>query len=249
MKSILSFSLLLTLLAALLCSFAFADILPEPKVGTEFYEEHWEEFSGVHMSFYVESDSGFAQVYTEPNGTVRLTLENGKRIYVYMSYTDPDGVEWFHYDYGYIKSSDCKEVYTSIQFKREHQDSILPYTSDASQYIGTENVVFWTYPNSGEYFYIDEVPLDESFQINSVYTDENGTVWGNVGYYYGIKDFWVSLSDISGTGETPVNSASPFDTPQTSDGAPNFIVLAVIMVAAVVGVTLLLIFGTKKKKK
>jgi hypothetical protein len=103
--------------------------------------------------------------------------------------------------------------------------------------------------------------IEENFSINEIYTDKNDREWGYIGYYCGVRNCWVCISDPAGsTLETaPSSPAVPSPDALPSPDVPSVmqkdqtpvLLLIVGIVAAVVVVTgvLIAVFWKKNRKQ
>ncbi|MDE7293781.1 MAG: hypothetical protein K2N72_05095, partial [Oscillospiraceae bacterium] len=208
---------------------------------------------------------------------VRL-VQNGDVLHSNPFYTDSEGVRWA-YDYswedtgkaGWYKTENVELVYDSISFEEEHRDEFVYNKGQLNDYVPEKQVVFWTYPGSGEIDFVvskeEWIPKKGYVDItDKTYADENGDEW-----LYIARGFrsWVNLSDIEGEtaaemqGERiyvtteaieeasePVLVVSNIPTPDRAE-KPNFqlpLILA-LCAAAAAGGFLLGIMAEKKNKK
>ena len=93
--------------------------------------------------------------------------------------------------------------------------------------------------------------------FSTLYTDGNGLRWGYVGYYMGRRDSWVCLDDpMNDRLDTNIVAVEPSaaqlrGAPTVTPGSTNRmpLVLAGVLVALVVVVTLLVIRKVRPKKR
>ena len=69
-----------------------------------------------------------------------------------------------------------------------------------------EKAVLWSYPCSGENQGILEP--EEELTFSEFYKDSQERIWGNLGYYRGIRDRWICLSDPENE-EIPMEEEPP----------------------------------------
>ncbi|MEG0875530.1 MAG: hypothetical protein RSD32_01030 [Oscillospiraceae bacterium] len=223
--------LTLSLLASMLCGFAMADVIWEPE--DDFYTAHRNECELMNRNFYANGETGFLEVFSKPEGESRGFADNGEVFHVQFTYADKNGGNWGSIEYatsgerlvgrtgdvsnaGWVKMSELLQKYDYISFDEEHGDEYKAYVGDYSELKNIKNIVTWTYPCSGETQGLIQ-ENDENLIIETVYTDASGQDWGFVGYYMGMKNCWICLSD-------PLNDAiapAPTATPKLHSPAPN----------------------------
>ena len=180
----------------LLWSFpARADVIWEPE--DSFYASHAGECTYVNRQFTANGPDGTVIVYKSPVlAEVVDTWENGHRVSITHVYRGSDGIEWGIYDdykgkCGWVPMDYMKVVYDGISFEEEYKTEIQDKKGELdSKYLDTD-IYFWDYPGSDAFIQI--TARDHMPQYNEVFTDESGYTWGNVGYYYGVKNYWVCI--------------------------------------------------------
>lgn len=271
-------ALMLLCLAALLCGTALADVIVEPN--DDFYSSHRDDCVYNGREYFSNGPTGYLDVYDRPGGTLvgRSANREGFRVqFNYLEGTTQWGVVNYEYDNGVIESSDDWDAatgwvkmsdmtikYDSKEFQKDHAAEILTDTDtqtvDLSGLYGKE-IVFWTYPHSGEDM-DDDVVLSEDYGIefDSYYVDAEGLNWGHCGYYMGLKDFWVCISDPTNENLSVSEQKVDFFTPGPGDGttpaastaapAPaNLTLIIIVCVAVLAVITVILIFVVRKKNK
>ena len=253
-------------LVSLLCGFALADVIFEPD--DDFYSSHSSECEYVNRDYYANGVSGFTELFSKPNGNSLGFADNGELFHIQFSYKLGDEL-WGLAEYsesgnkliarngdayktGWIKLGDMSLEYDYISFDETHSSEYKNYEGDYSELAGVTNIVIWTFPNSGESSGTIE-QADENLTLSNVYTDIDGAQWGFVSYYYGMKNFWICLSDSSGT-EKPakdipavvLNSPEPNAQPEST--ANGFSTVIIICVAAAMLCTATALALLKKKK-
>ena len=108
---------------------------------------------------------------------------------------------------GWIRMDDLALVYDHISFDEEHGKEFVPYNGDYDALRNAKDVIFWTYPGSGENVSTED-KISEEFRIEHTYTDTAGRQWGYVEYYFGYRSFWVCISDPSDP-NLPANTPIP----------------------------------------
>lgn len=252
-------SLILSLVLMLACTMSVsADVIFEPD--DDFYEKYRSECTLTERYFIAAEE-----VYTvnEPGSEVVYGKVNeGDRVYISYTYEDSDGIVWGLISFtenisGWLPMGYLEVIYDNISFTQEFGSEFNTETDDL-KLPETEKLIFWKYPGSESYAEMelwDESYMDMGF-IHS-YTDANGTVWGYVGYFYGM-DGWLRIDDPSSTEVVSVlernnenlypDSVADVDSAIVKGGLSP-IWIAVILVAAACAVTVVLIFVLTKKKK
>ena len=196
-RSILTLALVFLMLTALAIPVA-ADVIVEPN--NLFYATHREECEYLRVRYYLtNSDAGYVYLYQSPdNALTAKSYPNGEKVALTWLYTAPDGEDWgmLGDESGWFRLSDLSLVYDSREFLKDNEAKCLPYEKDSFAPIEGSNaspVLTWTYPG-GELRErkITEGELTEF--VSQTYTDENGTVWGYIGYRYGEREFWICLT-------------------------------------------------------
>ena len=254
------------ILVSLLCGYALADAIFAPE--DDFYNSHAGDCEYINRDYYANVESGFTELFTKPNGSSLGFADNGELFHIQFSYKLGDEL-WGLAEYSesgnkliarngdvyktaWMKLSDFTTKFDYISFDEAHSSEYNAYEGDYSELSGVVNIVMWTFPNSGESNgTVDQV--DEDFAVGSVYTDIDGVKWGFVSYYYGMKNFWICLSDPINTDKaakdvpavilnTPEPGAQPVST------ANDMTTVIIICVAAAL-LCSALAFALLKKKK
>ncbi|MBP5225112.1 MAG: hypothetical protein J6Z38_05980 [Lachnospiraceae bacterium] len=177
-----------------------ADLIWEPS-GNDFFSKHREEMRLEDHSFDVQAPGGSTPVYVSPVSNMRVgTLENGTRVLGSYSYTGDDGVKWIIIDRfgsaeveGWVPADHLWRVYDSGLFAEQHGST---FTSEKGTVVisGEEHVCLYRYPGCP-----DEPPAfgggGETFEIPyyNVFTEADGTRWGQTGYVRGLRNYWIDL--------------------------------------------------------
>ncbi|MCI8442763.1 MAG: hypothetical protein HFG27_09565 [Provencibacterium sp.] len=248
-------ALLAALLLFLLPVQANADVLVEPE--DSFYRRHAEDCDGLFRWYQANGEEGYAAMLDQPGGHVIANIRNGTELF--MSHVYRGSGEWGYTEQdaslegiaaarkgglsGWINLSGLRPVYDSVAFREDHAQQILPFSGDMGSLMQAERVQLWKYPGApAQETFLEKI--DDSFQLAGCYTDEDGRLWGWVGYYRGWRDIWVCLSDPENTAlperipEQP--PLYPAAEPPVPKGYPSFI-LAAVLVALVIGLTLFLL--------
>ena len=265
MKKLSIFCCFLLLITLMLPVTALADVIYEPF--DNFYEQHRDECTYVGRNYTADGPNGDLTVYTSPtNSDIKKTYPNETALYISYTYQAPDGTLWACCDNwednitGWVPMDYLNLIYDEQSFYEEHIDQIVPVqvSLDSAELTG-KTVYFWAYPGSSDYIDV-EMSADYRPSFQESYTDENGTEWIRCGYFMGIKGTWVNLNDPTADyetlfpnlpSETEPATTVPAVTEQVDEikPAPSGITVTVILaVAAVVGVTAILLVLLKKKR-
>ena len=182
---------------------ALADVAFEPD--DSFYARHRSECQYENRSYYTSGAEGYVLVYASPVGEARDSLPNGTCIRIYYTYDDG---AWGQTEYrsdasssgdarssGWVRMSDMVVDYDSRAFYEEHADEFS--MKEASLRPRLDAVIYgYKYPGSG--IVVDELDgawARDELYFKEIFTDPAGREWGQIGYYYGRRDFWVCLDD------------------------------------------------------
>ena len=243
-----------------------ADVIYQPF--DDFYFEHMTECDRVSRSYTASGPNGTVTLYTDPvSGTAEAECPNGTTLFVSYTYADADGVLWGCCDdwetnvTGWAPMAYLRLIYDGISFAEEYGDQFVEaqITPDFALIEGNK-LYFWTYPGCSEPMEL-EVNADRLPECYQTYTDPDGNVWGLCGYFLGIKNQWINLSNPSADYETlfpniaeetvPSETEMP-DTeplPEIKPAGSDLVLPVSCAVAAVVIVTGLLLVVLKKKKR
>lgn len=186
-------------LTILLCIFfqaesVHADVIFEPK--DFFWRLHCEQCVYTSRVYIVNGYGGKTWLYSSPLSFKKPSfLKNGDRYYISFEYTDKKDNVWGYIDTGgkkgWVPLVYMYPVYDSTAFKEEYRVRIREESGELNVKYG--NIIYrWDYPGS-EDAYPMEIQEDSAIQYDSLFKDEEGNRWGNVGYYMGNRDFWVYL--------------------------------------------------------
>ena len=254
------------MLVSLLSGYALADVIYQPD--DNFYNSHASDCEYLNRDYYANGESGYMELFTEPDGSSLGFADNGGVFHVQFTYKSGDttwGVVEYstsgdklipsnesEYKTAWIKLSVAVLKYDYQSFDADHSSEYTTYDGDYSEFSGVKNIVMWTFPCSGENNGLVE-GTDDNFAIQSVYTDSEGRKWGFVSYYYAIKDFWICISDPTSTDIAAVGveapalySPEPGSEPESS--ANDMTTVLIFCVAAAVLIAVVLIAVTNKKK-
>lgn len=174
--------------------------------------------------------------------------------------------DWLEWDkesgIGWVKMSDLLLVYDEQSFEAEHGKEFTEYDGSFDKLCSSkgQRVIVWSYPGSGV-ISADLKTLDQTYgalKPSAMWMDANGQVWGKIDYYKAARG-WACLSDpadenlpvtehsytfypaASGTDGAKAQTKTA-DAAETGDSGVTF------AVAAVCGVTALLLVSLRKKK-
>ena len=255
-------------ITALLCLFclvlpwfsrqtAVADVIFEPE--NSFYVSH-ADLCLYHTRNYTPSEA--TEYYNAPGDAFAAgSLEAGERIPIEWLYRDSTGRDWGYFEQyspnrsGWLLMEKMYLVYDSEAFINDHWDELDRNTTETIP-AGTA-VNFWTYPGAGQ-SYIGYDSLPDALEVSALYTDTSGRQWGYSAYFFGDRDFWVCLSDLTAdtlpTDMEPVQNLYTAPAELTADPEPlnsspiPVVLLIVLPVAAVILISILLLQKFWKKR-
>lgn len=176
-----------------------ADVIVEPD--NLFYATHRKECEYIRARHYLtNSDQGHVYLYQSPDNRLSVrSFPNGEKVTLTWLYTASDGEVWgiIADESGWFRISDLSLIYDSQEFLKDNADKCLPFDRSTHEpIVGSEEtpVLSWTYPGGKRAYYDIQSGNVVEF-VSTVYTDENGTLWGHIVYMYGMRDFWVCLSE------------------------------------------------------
>lgn len=268
-------SIFLTLLALLaLCVPARADMLWEP-YGNIFYDKHFGSCDYIGRDYYANGAEGFVTLWDAPGGSVvEAQYENGTRLCVYWQYKDWGCITVFmekgkHID-GWVPMKDLYLVYDHISFEEEYGAYFKPYDGqfDGSGLKDGDEIWIWEHPLSygpkdtlkisPDWDFLEQLQgsTGSPSAFSQTYTDQNGRIWGYVGYLYGYRSFWVLLENptCDGIMTSCIPEADGLITsgeivPPRTPVLPTVSYLPCFLVAGVVAVTAVLLVMMKRRRK
>lgn len=253
----------------MLCLFVFflasktakADLIIEPD--DAFYRSHRPSCTYVSRFYIANGEDGYSTIYVNPESKLTVyKVTNGTEFYVSFSYDK----SWLYcqvtiyaedgsvsYKKGWIPEKDCLLKYDGIAFYDDHISEVKDYQGEFDQYQLEKEILVWSYPGSGEI--VRRFKEFDPSHIAYVYTDEQGQTWGYIQYHFGTVNAWVCMGDpenedlpvqkiMNGDLIPPVEPKSSF-----KDGENIPFLVAALLVAGVVVVTLLLIRRLYKKNR
>jgi hypothetical protein len=262
-KTILTLALVCLMLTALAIPVT-ADIIYEPN--NLFYVTHSKDCEYLRVRHYLaNTEAGYAYLYQSPDNpmTVRA-YPNGEEVAITWLYTASDGAQWgmIGDESGWICLADWSLVYDSREFLKDHETECVPFEGESAAEIpATEEkpVIAWSYPGGDRAKYTLSSG-NVAYFVGQTYTDANGTVWGHIGYMYGMRDFWVCLSnpydESVGGYALPDHEITLKQEPVAADDIPvsdgnkvMLIAVGVLIVGVVIGTTVIIRVAFVKKNK
>ena len=212
-----------------------ADVIWEPD--DNFYYEHREDCRYVNRNFTANGPDGEVIVYKSPeNPKVVDTWENGFKAYISHVYTDEEGNEWGIYENyetdvkGWVPMTYMKVVYDGISFSEEYGDSFVETYEPFPEELAGQTVYCFSYPGAKNAYEMRMPDVAEEMPMYArTFTDEQGMVWGYIGYFRGVRDCWVCITNATATYEElypeggPVRGEEVQETPvpETADEENN----------------------------
>lgn len=191
------FCLILTL-ALLLClsTTAFADIIWAPFEG--FYTDNREYFTYAGYYAYANSPTGEVMLYDKPDGNQVGAIPNGETVYIQHIYETKDSPAWALFtDETYALLSDLMNRYDR-EFFDDHPEITEAAPVGFSVTIPKDApILCWTYPRGTYTQEQNHWDADIMSGLAEYYTDEDGLVWGYMGYWMGHQNIWICLSDYN----------------------------------------------------
>lgn len=226
------FCLLSILVCCIFCSFPVkADIIWEPD--DNFYYDHASECTYVNRVYTANGPDGIVIIYKSPESPRVITrLENGSNTYISYTYEAPDGILWGIYEdsdhnqTGWMPMDYMVVVYDSISFAEEFEHDIVKQDGSLDDSYQGKEIYLWKYPGAESCYQMG--PNEYLPSYSSVFVDEEGRSWGNVGYYLGMKNVWVCIDQPTADfdmlypdgapqrGNTPSDLGKPITAESTS---------------------------------
>ena len=271
MKRLLVFALCAVLMATLALP-VFADVIWIPSQSeSSFFWNHQDECELEEKWYYANSPEGEVALRKEPDGKVKTRVDNGTVLYVSYTYQDWGMVDNPKGDGTYLWAAleDLVPVYDYRDFREDHPLTEKPGDMTWGEFTG-ETFLLWTYPGSGDWremsiqWFDGESGLTEGQALEDYilgyYTDENGLVFGFIGYMFGHQDAFVCVSDPCNP-DLPANPVLPelypADAKQTNETdageqpeEPESLLLpGLMLVCLTVAVSAVLLLMLLKRKK
>lgn len=197
MKKLVILMLVLCLLGT---TVAQADIIWEPD-DDAFFEKHSDDFVLEQQYYYVNSPDGDAEFYNAPDGKVVDTKSNGILVLIYYIYQDGKGTRCgYTMEENYVNLSQMMNRYDDVEFRADHPGEFQDAAPEGLEVVIPEGETFlsWSYPGGSP---AETEAVFEDWDLTALcqefYTDEEGNVWGYLGYHYGHREFWICLSDYN----------------------------------------------------
>lgn len=196
MKQILAILMALLLVLAIAPA-VHADVIYVPE--DPFLEEHFSECSRVDRVFRALTE---VKVYESPvSDRLVRTVSEGDVMPILYEFTDSRGNRWGYAEWftentaGWLPLAYTEVVYDSISFQEDYGHTFQVEPGALGEEYAQSVVWFWDYPGSetGTEFNMKAWSGDWMPEYNTVYRDAQGRKWGFVGYYYGMRSFWICL--------------------------------------------------------
>ena len=258
MKRLICLSLALWLLAVPV----LADVIWEPE--DDFYTAHREACEYLGRSYYANGQAGFAMVFETPEAKAYAEphLENGAVLYV--SFTlEYEGGAWGVAELedgrtGWVRMEALTPVYDQQSFREDHAGEIRA----EARTLSVDGLALCCYDFPGGTWQWQGDPADtkglEPLTFSELYTDAEGREWGYLGYWYGIRNAWICLTDPENP-DLPAEDHTPELYPLAEDAedvppleASGGISAELATAGAVVlvcGVTAVLLFRMRKRRR
>lgn len=243
-----------------------ADVIFEP-MDDDFYEEHREECVYHDRSYTANGPNGDVTVYESPiSDRVIKTVDNGESLWVSYVYEDENGIQWgcsgdWGEESGWVPMPYLVLIYDHISFEEDYGNAFLQEEGTLDESWQGKEIYFWEYPGGPN---PNSMTLQEDYMpgYDRVYVDDNGNRWGRITYYFGLRDCWFNLDAPDADFATlyPNGVQEPTQPVQSETNQPAEHVdeikpqpafdtgFVVICVAAVVAVSILLMFLLKRKR-
>lgn len=187
-----------------------ADIIWEPD--DNFYNRHAAECIYVNRMFTANGPDGVVIVYQSPESPQIITrLDNGSQTHISYTYQSADGILWGIFENadqtGWLPMDYMNVVYDSISFAKDYADEIADENGVLDTLYQNKDIYLWKYPGSEVY---DMIQADSSLpSYDSVYLDEQDRRWGNVSYYFGMRNVWICIDNPTADFDTLYPSGAP----------------------------------------
>ncbi len=191
MKKILAALIVLLIVISMMhTTEAKADVLWEPTYN--FFDENKVDYTIERRSYIANSPNGFVNIYKSPDSkTTTGVLLNGDSFYVYYK-GEYDGKLWgLNTQEEYVLLDNMYVAYDHISFEEEYKDKIEDL-SDARTEL-KKGYLYMEYPGAER---CEELMFDnKEAYCSKMFVDEQGLEWRYFGYVYGLRNFWVCVSD------------------------------------------------------
>lgn len=265
MKNTLKKLLALTLACLMLTILtlpAAADVIYEPE--DNFYKTHSDEcVYNNYRRYLTNGEDGYVYLYQSPVSDLTVkAYPNGETVNISYLYTSPEGEVWgiLGDDSGWFDMSELSLIYDSQSFLEDNKDKCVPYDDSFASITASNEapVLRWTYPGGESNATLTSGSITDFVQLT--YIDDNGQVWGYINYMYGMRNFWVCLSDPHSetVGDYALSDhevelkhepVAQEDIPVNKSNITTGIVAGVLIVLVVIGTAVIIrvFFGKKSK--
>lgn len=233
-----------------------ADLIIEPE--DSFYKKNSDQCEQVGRMFTANGSDGYVVLMKNPESSEKITTyENGTTFLVRFSFTDENDNKWGVVEVedksGWIRMDTLEVIYDNISFFEDHQSEFKDYQDELDGYQVKTAVLFWTYPGSGKISAIIE-NLDNPISISYTYSDQEGRLWGYVGYYYA-SEGWICMSDPENENlpiiDVESNSAEvieqSYKETSTNDTVITFVLFFLVAAVMIVTAVIIHVFWRKEK--
>jgi len=224
---------------------AMADVIYEPE--DSFFESHRDECHYENRVYIASGEDG-ALIYKNPKSQKpKERLEAGSEVWVGYIWDEEGGWALLE-DQGWVPMSSLTVKYDGISFSQDHGSEFeYPEGGELLDLRGYGSMQLWRYPEdaapfavirwTGDDAWLSEAP--DNMYFHTIYADPQGRRWGEMGYLYGYRDFWVCLTDPEGllfdsdfpeanghggdptaAESEPESSPLPGDTPPITENSP-----------------------------
>lgn len=262
-----SISLLIVALMAIILIKPFsakADVIWEP-YGDKFYEKHRAGMLLENCGYIVNSPDGYVYIYESPDKTKSSQAYklNGEQVPCAYSY-EYEGHRWGLVSYespAWMILDDCYRVYDSTLFVHDHENELEEISMQVEL---KSSYYYFSYPGSGEGSPLFDCP---DAYAREKYVDADGNEWLHFGYTYGLRDFWVNITnpesstckkleikhDFEIYAPKEPSAASENNREQDNEEEPatnNGVLVGVgtVLAVAVIGAATAIVLKIKKKK-
>ena len=235
-----------------------ADIIWTPN--DDFFNAHYEECEQLERSYTANGEKGYIAIKKNPNSKETVAnKENGTEFYVSFTYTDEKDRVWGVVEYddstGWILMEELVVIYDDVSFLEEHKNEFQAYQGEFDDYVPEEEPVqFYQYPGSGASISAMQIKEDKP-EISYTYKDSEDRLWGYVNYYFKHRG-WICFNDPTNA-SIPGSKVLPQVTviPRTSElpkpsgffASTEVILLAILVIAVVIGTGVIIRIFWKKK--
>ena len=209
-----------------LSSAVLADVILEPP--DSFYNKHRDECTYLNRRYYANGKKGYISLKSEPGSDREVAVyANGAIINISFTYGkganewgviifDTEDKQYDQWGTGWVPMSELAIVYDTTAFEEDHKAQIYDAALNADSLFLKDEIIFWTWPGSGEIAMKHSVPAETEqrdlelgwLSATRAYKDGEGREWGYISYFYSARGTWVCFGD-SANSEIPAFNAAP----------------------------------------